>query len=55
MQFCEVLAEAIAALPEREALVLSLYYEQEFNLREIGATLGVSESRACKIHGQTLV
>jgi len=54
-QFRKALVDAIAALPEREALVLSLYYEQEFNLREIGATLGVSESRVCQIHGQALV
>jgi RNA polymerase sigma factor for flagellar operon FliA len=48
-------AEAILRLPERERLVLSLYYEQEMNLKEIGAALGVSESRACQIHGQAIV
>jgi len=48
-------AEAIAALPEREALVMSLYYDEELNLKEIGAVLGVSESRACQLHGQALV
>src|SRR5690606_8694668 len=53
--FREALAEAIDGLPERERLVLSLYYEQELNLREIGAVLGVSESRACQIHGQAAV
>jgi RNA polymerase sigma factor for flagellar operon FliA len=42
-------------LPERERLVLSLYYEQELNLKEIGAVLGVSESRVCQIHGQAMV
>ena len=42
-------------LPEREQLVMSLYYEQELNLKEIGAVLGVSESRVCQIHGQALV
>jgi RNA polymerase sigma factor FliA len=36
-------------------MVLSLYYEQELNLREIGAVLGVTESRVCQIHGQALV
>ncbi len=50
--FREALAGAITGLPEREQLVLSLYYEQELNLREIGAVLGVSESRVCQIHGQ---
>ena len=41
-------------LPEREQLLMSLYYEDELNLREIGEVLGVSESRACQIHGQAL-
>lgn len=49
------LAEAIKGLPERERLVMSLYYDQELNLREIGAILGVSESRVCQIHGQALI
>lgn len=51
-QFGAELGKAIAQLPEREQLVLSLYYEQELNLKEIGAVLGVSESRVCQIHGQ---
>ena len=46
------LAAAIAELPEREQLVLSLYYEQEMNLKEIGLVLGVSESRVSQIHSQ---
>ena len=54
-QFREALAGAIAGLPERERLVLSLYYEQELNLREIGEILEVSESRVCQIHGQAVV
>jgi RNA polymerase sigma factor for flagellar operon FliA len=49
------LAEAIAGLPERERLVMSLYYDEELNLREIGEVLGVSESRVCQIHGQALI
>ncbi len=48
-------AEAIAALPERERLVMSMYYDDELNLKEIGAVLGVSESRVCQLHGQALV
>jgi RNA polymerase sigma factor FliA len=51
----EALVEAITALPEREQLVMSLYYEQELNLKEIGAVLGVSESRVCQIHGQAVI
>lgn len=46
------LATAISELPEREQLVLSLYYEQEMNLKEIGLVLGVSESRVSQIHSQ---
>jgi len=54
-EFQSSLATAIAGLPERERLVLSLYYEQELNLREIGAVLGVTESRVCQVHGQAMV
>ncbi|MBR7888678.1 RNA polymerase sigma factor FliA [Marinomonas sp. A79] len=46
------LAEEIGNLPEREKLVLSLYYNEELNLKEIGAVLGVSESRVSQIHSQ---
>jgi RNA polymerase sigma factor for flagellar operon FliA len=53
--FRDALAEAIDGLPEREKLVLSLYYDEEMNLREIGEVLEVSESRVCQIHGQALV
>jgi RNA polymerase sigma factor for flagellar operon FliA len=53
--FRAALAQSIAGLPEREQLVMSLYYEQELNLREIGEILGVSESRVCQIHGQALI
>jgi RNA polymerase sigma factor for flagellar operon FliA len=48
-------AAAIERLPERERLVLSLYYEQELNLKEIGAVLRVTESRVCQLHGQALL
>ncbi|WP_101760617.1 RNA polymerase sigma factor FliA [Oceanicoccus sp. KOV_DT_Chl] len=46
------LAAAIATLPERERLVLALYYDEELNLKEIGLVLGVSESRVSQIHSQ---
>jgi RNA polymerase sigma factor FliA len=53
--FRDALAAAINGLPEREKLVLSLYYDEDMNLREIGEVLEVSESRVCQIHGQALV
>ncbi|MDH3547602.1 MAG: sigma-70 family RNA polymerase sigma factor, partial [Gammaproteobacteria bacterium] len=46
---------AIDKLPERERLVLSLYYERELNLKEIGQVLEVTESRVCQIHGQAVL
>ena len=45
----------IDSLPEREKLVMSFYYEEEMNLREIGEVLGVSESRVSQIHGKALM
>jgi RNA polymerase sigma factor for flagellar operon FliA len=53
--FRDAMAAAINGLPEREKLVLSLYYDEDMNLREIGEVLEVSESRVCQIHGQALV
>ena len=46
--------DAIDTLPEREKLVLSLYYDERLNLKEIGAVLEVSESRVSQLHGQAL-
>jgi RNA polymerase sigma factor for flagellar operon FliA len=50
--FRKALATAIDGLPEREKMVLSLYYEEELNLKEIGLVLSVSESRVSQIHSQ---
>ena len=50
--FKEHLATAIDGLPEREKLVLALYYDEELNLKEIGEVIGVSESRVSQIHSQ---
>jgi RNA polymerase sigma factor FliA len=50
----EALVEAIEALPERERLLMSMYYEQELNLAEIGEVLGVTESRVCQLHSQAI-
>ena len=51
-RFQQALADAIANLPERERLVLALYYDEELNLKEIGEVLGVSESRVSQLHSQ---
>ena len=48
-QFMDAVTDAIAELPEREQLVMQLYYVEEFNLKEIGETWGVSESRVSQI------
>ena len=50
----QALIGAIADLPEREKTLMGLYYEQELNFKEIGAILGVSESRVCQIHSQAI-
>jgi RNA polymerase sigma factor for flagellar operon FliA len=48
------LVAAIDGLPEREKLMMALYYEQDLNLREIGEVLGVTESRVCQLHTQAI-
>ncbi len=53
--FQGALADSIRGLPERESLVLSLYYDEELNLKEIGQILDVSESRVSQIHSQAMV
>jgi RNA polymerase sigma factor for flagellar operon FliA len=53
--FHKALAKGIANLPERERLVLALYYDEELNLREVGAVLNVSESRVSQIHSQAML
>lgn len=52
--FRAALVEAIKVLPEREQLLMSLYYEEELNLKEIGAVLGVTESRVSQLHSQAV-
>jgi RNA polymerase sigma factor for flagellar operon FliA len=49
------LAESIRQLPEKEQMVMSLYYDNELNFREIGGILDVTESRICQLHGQALL
>ena len=50
----EALVEAIKHLPEREQYVMSMYYEQDMNLKEIAAVLKVTESRVCQLHSQSI-
>lgn len=49
------LADCIRHLPEKEQLVMALYYDEEMNFREIGEILEVTESRVCQLHGQAVV
>ena len=51
----EALAEAISDLPEREKLVVTLYYYEELTLREIGEVLGVTESRVSQLHTKAIL
>lgn len=53
-RFRTALVDAIENLPEREKLLMSMYYEQDLNLREIGAVMGVTESRVCQLHSQAV-
>lgn len=53
--FRRALANAIDNLPERERLVMSLYYAEDLNLREIGKALEISESRVSQIHSQAVL
>jgi RNA polymerase sigma factor FliA len=52
--FRAALIAGIEQLPEREKLMMALYYDEELNLKEIGAVLGVSESRVCQLHSQAI-
>lgn len=53
-RFREALAGAIGQLPEREQQIMGMYYEQDMNLKEIGAVLGVTESRVSQLHSQAV-
>ncbi|HZV54235.1 MAG TPA: RNA polymerase sigma factor FliA [Rhodocyclaceae bacterium] len=50
----QALVRGIDALPEREKLLMSLYYDDDMNLKEIGEVLGVTESRVCQLHSQAI-
>ena len=50
----ESLVAAIKGLPEREQYIMSMYYEQDMNLKEIAAVLDITESRVCQLHSQSI-
>jgi RNA polymerase sigma factor for flagellar operon FliA len=52
--FRQAVIDAIDALPPREKILMGLYYEEELNLKEIGAVMGVSESRVSQLHTQAV-
>ncbi len=52
--FKRMLVQGIELLPEREKMMMALYYEQDLNLREIGEVMGVTESRVCQLHTQAV-
>ncbi len=51
----QILADAINRMPEREKIVLTLYYYEGLTLAEIGQVLGVTESRVCQIHTKAVL
>jgi len=51
----QVIAQTISALPEKERLVISLYYYEDLNMKEIGGILGITESRVCQIHTKSVL
>ncbi len=53
-RFREAVVQGIERLPEREKVVMGMYYEQEMNFKEIAAVLGVTESRICQLHSQAV-
>ena len=55
LELKRVLAQAVRTLTEKEQLVISLYYYDELTLKEIGEVMGLTESRICQIHTQTLI
>lgn len=50
----QALVDAIKNLPEREQYIMSMYYEEDMNLKEIAAVLDVTESRICQLHSQSI-
>jgi RNA polymerase sigma factor for flagellar operon FliA len=53
-QLLDALSGAIKSLPEREFLIVGLYYKDEMTMKEIAQILDISESRVCQLHGRAL-
>jgi RNA polymerase sigma factor for flagellar operon FliA len=51
----DIVADAIGRLPERERLVVTLYYHEELTMKEVGAVLGLTESRVSQVHSQAMI
>lgn len=49
------LEKALQRLPERERIIMVLYYQENMTLKEIGATINMSESRVCQLHAQSIM
>ena len=54
-QVIELLTDAIEGLPEKERLVVVMYYNEDLTLREIGEVVGVTESRICQLHSKAMM
>ena len=55
METKHVISDTIGSLPEKERLVISLYYYEDLNMKEIGTILGITESRVCQIHTKAVM
>ncbi len=55
METKHVISDTIGSLPEKERLVISLYYYEDLNMKEIGSILGITESRVCQIHTKSVM
>jgi RNA polymerase sigma factor for flagellar operon FliA len=51
----EIVGDTIATLPEKERVVISLYYYEDLNMKEIGTILGITETRVCQIHTKAVL
>jgi RNA polymerase sigma factor for flagellar operon FliA len=50
-----LISDTISTMPEKERLVVSLYYYEDLNMKEIGSILGITESRVCQIHTKAVM